>query len=176
MARATKPKTTKLDLAAAVRASVAAWLAEPEGVAVAAAQQPPDLWPRPTGIEGDAFGQMIFNTGAFRADGLVQQAVVTNDSGRTAWLTYAEVWLGVSAGGVCDAHGQLTRNDGSTLAVGQFDHYAPASDGAGCKQVVFARPFCLPPGWKLALTYFVNAFGNRAVYGHFTVTVQGYYQ
>lgn len=176
-------KEKKLDLAAAVMASVRAMTrpresggGPPAAFDVAPSRALSVHWPAGSGAKDDAWGQMIINTGAFRADGAVQVAVVTNDTGREIRLTSTRIWLGVSYGGICDAHGQLTRNDGSTVAVVQFDHYAPGSAGAGCETTIHPRPFALPPGWSLALSYMANGFGRPGVQAHFTVTVQGYYE
>ncbi len=182
------PPTTgeKFDLAALACQRIAAWLAEdppPKRLSARAKAKArkaaltadaPSVWPMGSG-DGDAIGQ-FFNPGPFPADGAARIFIIANDVGRDMALTAARIWVGVSLGGVADCHGQLTRMDGSTLHVLQADHYSQGPSGAACEWAYFtACPFLLRATWKIALTYFANAFGAKGVQGHFTLEVHGYF-
>ena len=162
---------SKTDLVVLAAKAIEDFVKNPNTAKVTAA---PSIWP--VGVPNDdAIGVMIFNTGPIPASASPGIWVVKNDTNRTICLTAARLWVGIDYNRIADCHAQLTRNDGSTLAVLQADHYSQSSAGAAVEMVYFPKPFVLSPGTPLALTAMANPFGQK-FNAHFTCTVQGYYR
>ncbi len=157
-----------------------AWFGTPSSMAVITVEasstpEPSASMPGPRMLADDLVSRMIINTGPFPADGVVRRPKWTNTTGRRLLIASAKIWLGVDMGRVCDAHGELTRDDGSIVAVGQFDHYTDGPAGAGIEKQDFGLGhMALESGESLTFSHMANSFG-RGGNAHFTVTVWARY-
>lgn len=130
----------------------------------------------PSKKRADAFdlqGVMILNTDAF--DARLPHRVLRwkNETSDRIKIVAAKIWLGVSGGGKCDAHGQLEREDGSLVAVLQADHYVDGPAGAAVEHQHWNGGYlALEPGESLIFTYFAAGFTPNCQ-AHFTVSIWG---
>ena len=131
-------------------------------------------WPARRGDPFDLLGCMAINTDAFVANGSVRQSRWTNQTSERVHICAARIWLGVSMGGRCDAHGQLEREDGTLVAVLQADHYVDGPHGAAVERQDWNGAYiALAPGESLIFTYFANGF-TPGCQAHFTVSIWGH--
>lgn len=131
-------------------------------------------WPKKRADPFDLTGCMIVNTDAFPANGQVRTARWKNDTADRLRLSAARIWLGVSGGGKCDAHGQLEREDGTLVAVLQADHYVDGPAGAAVEHQHWSGSYLvLEPGESLLFVYFANGFTPNCQ-AHFTVSMWGH--
>lgn len=149
----TKPPAARRDLAALCRAEP--WRveeAQPRGQAAV---------PPPPADRNSLVGAVLWNTGAFIADGALRQLRFDNVSGVPMFLRRFRLWWGCQAGGRYDAHAEVFHASSATVAVLNADHYAEGPQGAACEVTTLEPYVRLDPGEFLLALYVADGWGRR---------------
>lgn len=112
-------------------------------------------------LDGSLTSFLAFNTGPYPADSTQHTIYWTNDTGRELSICKAYLWTGVDRSAIADVHAELRRdNDGSYIAILQWDHYADPTLPQHAQQFEYPSPMTLMPDEKLRLFHFANGFST----------------